>query len=260
MKTRLFSLVSLVGTGLLPPLALLVYGTLAPGEAPSSRALAAVFGAALVSATVVLICLRRLFHALREMERRAVTDVLTGLPNRRGAEERLQACLHEWDGGGPITVALLDLDRLKRVNDRFGHGVGDQALRALGDYLAALSGPESWAARWGGDEFLIVLEGASDRDEAALRLEQMRKGVPALDLGGGRTLPLTASFGMTEAQKGEALDAILRRADRALYMEKRNGWERVPRRRRAASRVRPANQARSAQERRRGTSSTASCR
>lgn len=161
----------------------------------------------------------------------ALRDALTGLYNRRYVDERLPALLLRRDvDGDPVTVALLDLDHFKLVNDTCSHEVGDTVLQAVARILQAATDAapaDSFAARMGGEEFLVVLAGL-DRDAAAARLEQLRRAVaghPWVGLTQG--LPVTVSIGVAADGGAPGAAEVLARADVNLYQAKREGRDRV---------------------------------
>lgn len=137
------------------------------------------------------------------------TDALTGLANRAGLTEALRRRLAE----GPAAVLVLDVDHLKRVNDRLGHAAGDELLRGVGRAARAVLRDRDSLGRWGGDEFVAVLPGV-DLAGATAVAERVRAAV-------GTVSPV--SVGVTAAGAGDQLDAVLDRADRALYEAKRAG-------------------------------------
>jgi diguanylate cyclase (GGDEF)-like protein len=160
---------------------------------------------------------------LREL---AVTDPLTGLPNRRGFEERAQAMLaHARRHGLPLTAIMLDLDHFKQVNDRHGHEVGDRALQLFGRLLKDTRRSGDLAARLGGEEFCVLLH---DGTSAGLPLDQrlrqrLRQAAPA-ELG----LELDFSAGMAALHSSDAdVHPLLARADAALYEAKNTGRGRL---------------------------------
>jgi diguanylate cyclase (GGDEF)-like protein len=169
---------------------------------------------------------RRASEHFREMAHR---DALTGLYNRRYVNERLPALLGEAVATRtPISVAILDLDHFKRVNDTLSHSTGDQVLQNVAQLLLeAVSGPMI-AARMGGEEFLLVLPGMDAR-EATERCERLRLRIRAHawePITG--TLCVTTSIGVTTSAEGRATpSALLSLADRNLYVAKREGRDRV---------------------------------
>jgi len=162
-----------------------------------------------------------------ELEKLARTDMLTGLANRRHADDVLRATVasarrHD----RRLSVALLDIDHFKSVNDRFGHAAGDAVLREVGLRLAGELREEDVAARWGGEEFLLLLP---DTPEGATTCERLRTAIadtPVL-VGDDVVVPVTASFGWATWIPGEDPEALVARADRALYAAKASGRDRV---------------------------------
>ncbi|SMB97003.1 GGDEF domain-containing protein [Deinococcus hopiensis] len=155
----------------------------------------------------------------------ALTDSLTGLFNRRAMYDRLQQVLEERKDGRPFAVVLLDLDHFKAINDRYGHDAGDQVLQRMAAVLKAGIREGDWVARWGGEEFLVLLRGVN-----AVQAEQItarfRQSVRETRLDG---LPMfTASFGVTAGQPGDDVRSLLQRADALLYRAKslgRDQWQ-----------------------------------
>ena len=156
-----------------------------------------------------------------------MTDPLTCLLNRRAMMEMLgQAAMRLKPGEPGLSLIVADIDHFKRVNDLHGHAVGDQVLAAVADRLREFSGDQQHnVARWGGEEFLILLPGM--RLAAACKhAEQLRRGVAELSVGGER-LRVTLSFGVAELLAGEPLDGCLRRCDQAMYRAKDAGRDTV---------------------------------
>jgi len=159
-------------------------------------------------------------------EMRAASDALTGLPNRRAADEAFKRmAAHAGRSVSPLTAVLLDLDRFKEVNDRHGHEIGDRALALVGSIIASTIRASDFAARFGGEEFLVLLPD-TDRDAALLVAEKLRSEIEHAELVG--VGPITASLGLAvlPTDAGEP-DDLLRKADRALYAAKESGRNRV---------------------------------
>jgi diguanylate cyclase (GGDEF)-like protein len=158
-------------------------------------------------------------------ETRAASDALTGLPNRRAADDTIKRMVaHAGRTLNPLSVLLVDLDHFKQINDRHGHEHGDEALAAVGNALAGTLRASDFAARFGGEEFLVLLPECG-REEARQVAEKLRFAIRELDLQSGR---VTASFGVASLPD-DATDAegLLRKADRALYAAKQAGRDRV---------------------------------
>ena len=165
--------------------------------------------------------------AALELELLAQRDALTGLLNRRGVETHLADALAEAgraEGAVPSTVTLIDIDHFKRINDEFGHPVGDEVLKAMAGHLQRILRPADAAARWGGEEFLLVSRGATVADTLD-RIEHLQALIRAATWPAG--IQVRASFGVAELQPGEAVDDALERADMALYGAKAGGRDRV---------------------------------
>ena len=160
---------------------------------------------------------------LRLAETRAATDLLTGLPNRRSAEETLKLVLANADRSGtPLAVALFDLDHFKKVNDVYGHEKGDQLLAAVGDIGASATRASDFVARFGGEEFLVLLPN-TDLPGAVLACDKLREGIARLHVLGAGNSP-SASFGVAVfPEDGTDAETLVRGADRALYAAKSSG-------------------------------------
>jgi len=154
-------------------------------------------------------------------------DSLTGLLNHRTALERLDALLAT-GAGRPVTVIMLDIDHFKQINDRFGHLTGDRVLVAIAEVLSRHIGPEDLLGRYGGEEFVAVLKG-TDEAAAGERAEALRLAIAALSPEGLGERTLTASLGVAVARHGpcDGAEALISRADHALYRAKHLGRNRV---------------------------------
>ena len=160
---------------------------------------------------------RRLEAENRHLSLLAHTDPLTKLPNRRALGDALARELGRADRGGPLSVAVLDLDGFKAVNDEHGHGYGDEVLRRTAAAWLAELRAEDFLARVGGDEFAIVLPDCS-LDCAVDVIDRVRASTRE---------PPGASVGVVGRRPGESAESLLERADRALYAAKRAGPELV---------------------------------
>ncbi|GID92296.1 diguanylate cyclase [Amorphoplanes digitatis] len=168
---------------------------------------------------------RRATDEFRELAHR---DALTGLHNRRHVDEELPAALEAVATAGPVSVALIDLDHFKRINDTLSHATGDVVLRRFAGLLTDAAPGDAVVARLGGEEFVVVLPGA---DEAAawIAAERIRMAVAGHDWTPvTRELPVTCSIGITTVTgPGPTAGAVLAAADRNLYAAKRSGRDRV---------------------------------
>jgi diguanylate cyclase (GGDEF)-like protein len=174
---------------------------------------------------LILNSLRNLGHlrlAQAEAESAAATDYLTGLANRRRMFETLQALPPD----APVALCLIDLDDFKRVNDRFGHATGDRVLAALGRMMHDLALDDELPVRVGGEEFAFL--STSGAHERLARLAETLRGIVArrLALAVGLDGHVTCSIGVAHGRAG-GIDAVLGRADAALYEAKRAGKNRV---------------------------------
>jgi diguanylate cyclase (GGDEF)-like protein len=170
-------------------------------------------------------------HANRELERLAITDQLTGLHNRRHFDMNARRALEvARRNERPLSVVLVDTDHFKSVNDRFGHPVGDEVLKAVANVLMRNARKADLVARIGGEEFAVLMPEAT-LTLAAQAAERMREAlqdevspqIPALE---GK--PITASFGVAAFEKvSDRLEDLLSAADAALYRSKQQGRNRV---------------------------------
>ena len=161
----------------------------------------------------------------REMEEQSLTDQLTGLPNRRSLDLKLAleirlAVRHKV----PLTLLLLDVDQFKQYNDAFGHPAGDEVLRTVGSVLQSSLRTTDFAARWGGEEFAIMLR-HTDEEGALIVAERIREAVAKGDWA-NRSITVSVGVASLLRLKAEA-GALLAQADRALYEAKRRGRNRV---------------------------------
>ena len=166
-------------------------------------------------------------HAI--VKEQAVTDALTGLANRRRFIEELSAEVSRAERfGTPLAVVLADLDDFKSVNDRFGHQAGDDVLRAFAAVLRDRLREIDLPARLGGEEFAVLLR-QTDAPGARALAEQLRERLAdlRLEVGGGKPLTVTASFGVASYPSAHTGDELLSSADAALYRAKELGKNRV---------------------------------
>lgn len=163
--------------------------------------------------------------AHEELARTARIDKMTGMLNRESFFEALEQAQQERDGG---TLLFIDADNFKTINDTFGHGAGDEALRLITAAISSRVRTTDMLGRIGGEEFAVFLCGADD-DEAAGTAERIRRAVEELVFRpDGRTgLRLTVSIGGVSQRKGSAMVEIMREADRCLYLAKSGGRNRV---------------------------------
>jgi diguanylate cyclase (GGDEF)-like protein len=172
---------------------------------------------------------KELTDALALNRELATRDALTGLLNRRAMVELLAREHPRIERGqGPLAVALLDIDWFKRINDNLGHGIGDEVLRRFATVLKGQLRAADALARWGGEEFLLLMPGTR-LDDARVVLERLRTEVHGDDGFESIAPGLKVSFsaGLVEVSEGETQEAAIDRADRALYQAKQLGRNRI---------------------------------
>lgn len=163
-----------------------------------------------------------------ELERQAATDLLTGLPNRRALAERFATeSARAKRRSEPLSLAMFDLDHFKRVNDTHGHAGGDTVLRGVGEVCARSFRGADLAARVGGEEFAVLLPDAGLQQAGVVmqRFADLLAATPAMV--GDQAVVVTATAGVAQQQPGEDLNALMARADAAMYAGKQAGRNRV---------------------------------
>lgn len=166
-------------------------------------------------------------NAQKRLRDVARTDPLTQLRNRRYAMEAAQLeAARVQRGAGPLAVLLGDIDHFKVINDTHGHEVGDEALKAVAEVLRGGVREVDHVARWGGEEFLVLLPG-TDAGEALAVAERLRAGVHAVSVPAAHGWSMGITLGVSVMVPGETFEQALQRADRALYQGKAAGRNRV---------------------------------
>jgi diguanylate cyclase (GGDEF)-like protein len=185
-----------------------------------------------ISAAITLLVLGTAFVALtryqRQLEKAAATDPLTGLLNRQAFDLVFDVALRESQRDGQaLSAVLIDVDFFKAVNDTHGHLVGDAVLRAVADLLKGQLRDADVMARWGGEEFLVLLKDCPLQNALGVA-EKLRGKVEAHRFAAlPGSPPLTISLGIAQLDPGESTGSLFNRADAALYAAKRNGRNRV---------------------------------
>jgi two-component system cell cycle response regulator len=160
----------------------------------------------------------------------AITDVLTGLFNRRYMETHVGTLVEQATSRGkPLTVLVLDIDYFKSINDTWGHDAGDDVLREFAVRIKKSIRGIDLACRYGGEEFVVVMP-ETDMAVAAMVAERLRRriaGEPFSIQQGARTVEVTISIGLAALGRGEDAAKVVKRADEALYRAKRDGRNRV---------------------------------
>lgn len=165
---------------------------------------------------------------LAELERLALLDPLTHLPNRRYVETHVEARFAELRRNDwPFGVLYIDIDRFKRVNDQHGHETGDRVLQLVARTLAANSRPFDIVGRWGGEEFVTVVVNSADTLRLSQVGERLRVMVAQSALREFPRLRVTISIGAALASPEDTLETLLRRADEKLYQAKAAGRNKV---------------------------------
>ncbi len=160
----------------------------------------------------------------------ALTDSLTGLHNRRYLTSHLDAVMaHMAEDGKPVSLLMVDIDKFKPINDTFGHAVGDEVLRAVARVLANNIRSFDLAARFGGEEFVVVMPD-TDITVACAVAERLRKNLSAAPIvvaDAAAEIPITISVGVSESRQGDTQKTFLKRADDAMYQAKNSGRDKV---------------------------------
>ncbi|SEM42407.1 diguanylate cyclase [Luteibacter sp. UNCMF331Sha3.1] len=166
----------------------------------------------------------------RSLEREhelAQTDTMIGMPNRLAYEKRIEAAFESWQTTArPLSVAAIDIDHFKSINDTYGHTAGDAVLRIIGQALLKHVRPCDFVARYGGEEFIVVFDGA-DENESLQVCERLRGKIQHLAFHASRQpVRVTASIGLAQFQPGDTPQSVFDRADLALYTAKNGGRNR----------------------------------
>lgn len=163
---------------------------------------------------------QRLQQALtlsRQFERWSLEDALTGIANRRHFEQHVAKVLAASERDAAVTLAMIDVDRFKSVNDTHGHRVGDRVLKTLAAVMGSQLRDRDMLARWAGDEFVVLFDGA---DEAVARqvCERLRGAVASFDWESiAPGLRMSISVGLSQAREGEDVETVLQRSDKSMY-------------------------------------------
>jgi diguanylate cyclase len=165
---------------------------------------------------------------LEVQRQKALIDPLTGLPNRAAWSERLEYEVNAWhQQGNNLSLAMLDLDHFKRINDGYGHLAGDKVLKIIANVLSKRLRATDFIARFGGEEFVLLMPDSALGDALELG-ERLRAAIEACPFHfKGERVTITMSIGMAQFQPGERSDLALKRADEALYRAKAAGRNQV---------------------------------
>ena len=174
----------------------------------------------------------RIINLERRIMELANTDPLTGLPNRRAFMQRMeQELARAQREKNPLSVVLADVDHFKNINDTYGHQIGDLVLQRFVHQLKTSARPYDFPGRYGGEEFLFCFPGV-DGVQAVSVAERMRGRIEDMVIKLGdeaQSIRITASFGTASytSESKENIDSLIKRADDALYLAKKNGRNRV---------------------------------
>jgi diguanylate cyclase len=167
---------------------------------------------------------RQLHESLREEQRMAMIDALTGIPNRAAYDDRIEEEHKRWKRfARPVSILAWDIDRFKTINDAYGHKAGDKVLRVIGQHLARHVRDTDFVGRYGGEEFVMLLVG-TDVNEARIVAEKIRQEISQLGFHfHDHPVAITASCGITSFTDEDTPDIAFDRADKALYRAKELG-------------------------------------
>ena len=155
----------------------------------------------------------------------ASTDSLTGLLNRRAARERFERLYQQSNRAPtPLSLLLIDIDHFKQINDRYGHLEGDRIIVGVADVIQSTLRSVDLGVRWGGEEFVVLVPN-THLDQAVILANKLRNALKAQSLD--KMGVITASFGVTEYHPGDTEEAMMKRADKALYNAKESGRDQV---------------------------------
>lgn len=165
-------------------------------------------------------------ETLKKYEELVMVDPLTGLINHGGIKTEIENAIDIYQNGGEsISLMMIDLDNFKKINDNYGHSVGDATLRTLADVLKGFAKDKNASVgRWGGEEFVTILSGVS-HDKAIEYAEDLRKSVAEADFG--KAGHITCSVGISQLGDDDSFDDIFDRMDKAMYSSKIAGRNRV---------------------------------
>lgn len=167
----------------------------------------------------------KLIEYNEQLKKQASIDPLTGLNNRRSTMEYLDKLLK--DAEYQISICLCDIDHFKRVNDTYGHDIGDVVLKKISETFRAALPQNSFVSRWGGEEFLLIFPQLNG-DDANIELESLRRKIKSTVFdGGSETFSVSMTFGLVEYDFHSDLTTVLKEADEKLYLGKESGRDRI---------------------------------
>ena len=167
----------------------------------------------------------KLIEYNEQLKRQASIDPLTGLHNRRSTMEYLEALLKKTEH--QISICLCDIDFFKKVNDTYGHNIGDVVLKTLAETFRTGLPQDCFVSRWGGEEFLLIFPEANG-DEAMIALDSLRHRIKAIVFdGGSASFSVSLTFGLVEYDFHSDITTVLKEADDKLYLGKESGRDRI---------------------------------
>ncbi len=200
-----------------------------PGQLPEPMLFVSSGVVVVGSVMITTVLVNRLLAALHQANERLKVlsrrDELTDLFNRRYFLERIGEELELVKRGGNTVLLMIDLDGFKGVNDELGHHAGDTLLQAISKVLSKATRRMDFVARYGGDEFVVVLRDTCLRDSAPI-IERITEQIKAISADLYPSVPVTASIGVVEARQNDNAESLIRRADEKAYAAKRAGGDR----------------------------------
>ena len=167
----------------------------------------------------------KLIEYNKQLKTQASVDPLTGLHNRRSTMEYLEDLLNNAEQ--QISICLCDIDFFKRVNDTYGHDVGDVVLKKIAEVFRKELPSDSFISRWGGEEFLLIFPQLNG-DDASIALETLRQKMRTVSFdGGSESFSVTLTYGLVEYDFHSDMTAVLKEADEKLYLGKESGRDRI---------------------------------
>ncbi|MGB9768438.1 MAG: GGDEF domain-containing protein [Dictyoglomus turgidum] len=161
----------------------------------------------------------------RKLEELSIKDDLTGLYNRRKIDQELEKCLYIWERyNRPFSIIIIDIDDFKKINDTYGHLIGDMVLEKISKIIRENIRKSDIASRWGGEEFLILLP-ETNLQNATLVAEAFRRKIEEANFGIDEKI--TVSVGVANIENNESIDSLIQRADKNLYKAKESGKNKV---------------------------------
>lgn len=168
----------------------------------------------------------KLIEYNQKLQEKANTDPLTGLYNRGRAMELLEDC-KEKAVSENFSLCICDIDFFKKVNDNYGHDIGDEVLKAVAEILRISTDGEGYVARWGGEEFLLLYPNTNG-DDAFCKISDIQNKIRNLRISAGeKEIRITMTFGLTEYNANTDLDSNVKDADKKLYLGKEGGRDRI---------------------------------